>query len=125
MGAAMERIFIVDDDFESAQSLAALLRESGHDDTRVVHSAAAALQIAVRFVPNIIFLDIDLPDMSGYDLALHLHQHPQLQQTRIIALTDTGEHPAREHARTSGFERYLVKPVTAEAVQEVLDTLAS
>jgi CheY-like chemotaxis protein len=101
-----------------------LLRESGHEETRVAHSAAAALQIAVRFVPNIVFLDIDLPDMSGYELALHLHQHPQLQHMRLIALTDKGEHPAREHARTSGFERYLVKPLTAEAVKEVLDTLS-
>lgn len=41
---------------------------------------------------------------------------------RLIALTDSGEHPAREHARTSGFERYLLKPLTAAAVHEVLCT---
>ncbi len=72
--------------------------------------------------PSIIFVDIELPDMSGYDVALLLHQHPRLQQMRLIALTDSGEHPGREHARTSGFERYLVKPISVAALQEVLDT---
>jgi CheY-like chemotaxis protein len=48
----------------------------------MAHSAATALQITVQFVPSIVFLDIDLPDMSGYELALHLHQHRQLQQMR-------------------------------------------
>jgi len=118
----MARILIVDGDVGSAQSLARMLRESGHDETRVAQSATTALQAAVEFAPDIIFLDIDLPDMSGYDLARLLHQHPQLQQMRLIALTDIGEHPGREHARTSGFERYLVKPVTLAALQEVLDT---
>jgi CheY-like chemotaxis protein len=90
----------------------------------VAHSAATALEVANQFIPSIVFLDIELPDMSGYEAALLLHQHPQLQHTRLIALTDSGVHPAREHARASGFERYLVKPLTPEAVREVLDTLS-
>jgi CheY-like chemotaxis protein len=118
----MTRILIVDDDAESAQLLSRMLHESGHDETRVAHSAVTALQAAVQYCPSIIFVDIELPDMSGYDVALLLHQHPRLQQMRLIALTDSGEHPAREHARSSGFERYLVKPISVTALQEVLDT---
>lgn len=118
----MARILIVDDDVDSARSLLRMLQESGHDETHVEHSAATALQAAAEFVPSIIFVDIELPDVSGYDVALLLHQHPQLQQTRLIALTDSGEHPSRDQARTSGFERYLVKPVSIAALQEVLDT---
>jgi CheY-like chemotaxis protein len=117
----MTRILIVDDDADSAQSLFRMLQKSGHDETRVESSAATALKAAVEFVPSIIFVDIELPEVSGYDVALLLHQHPQLRQTRLIALTDSGEHPGREQARTSGFERYLVKPVSAAALQEVLD----
>jgi CheY-like chemotaxis protein len=119
----MTRMLIVEDDPSSAESLVELLHESGYDEVRVVHSAAEALETAVEFVPSIVFLDIELPDMSGYDVALLLHQHRHLQDMRLIALTSSGEHPAREHARASGFERYLVKPVTAAAVQEVLSTL--
>jgi CheY-like chemotaxis protein len=118
----MTRILIVDDDVDSAQSLCRMLQEAGHDETRVESSAATALKAAAEFVPGIIFVDIELPDVSGYDVALLLHQHPQLRQTHLIALTDSGEHPGREQARTSGFERYLVKPVSAAALQEVLDT---
>lgn len=120
----MARILIVDDDADSAQSLFRMLHESGHDETRVENSAATALKAATEFVPSIIFVDIELPDVSGYDVALLLHQHPQLRQTRLIALTDSGEHPGREQARTSGFERYLVKPVSAAALQEVLGSPA-
>ena len=118
----MARILIVDDDADSARLLSRMLQESGNDETRVARSAVTALQAAVKFRPSIIFVDIELPDMSGYDVALLLHQHPRLQQTRLIALTDSGEHPGREHARTSGFERYLVKPISVAALQEVLDT---
>lgn len=115
------RILIVDDDADSARALSRMLRESGHDETRIVHSAATALKAAVEYVPGVAFVDIELPDMSGYDVALRLHQHPRLQQLRLIALTDSREHPGRDHARASGFERYLVKPVDATALREVLD----
>ena len=114
------RILIVDDDVEARRSLAQQLRECGYEEIRSEGSAAAALEAAVSFDPRIILLDIDLPDMSGYDVARFLHQHPRLQQMRLIALTNHGEHPGREQARESGFERYLVKPVSAAALHEML-----
>jgi len=118
----MARILIVDDDVASARSLRKLLRASGHDQIRVARSAATALKAAVALDPAFIFLDVELPDMSGYDVALLLHQHPQLQNARLIALTDSGAHPGREHARSSGFERYLVKPVVEADLEAVLSS---
>ena len=115
-------VLIVDDDEELTHSLARLLLKWGCVEVRSVHSAAAALQSAIEFSPGIVLLDIDLPDMSGYRLARLLHQHPHLQNIRLIALTDSGDHPGREHARASGFERYLVKPITAVALREILDS---
>jgi len=114
------RVLIVDDDVELAESLAKMIEAAGIYDTRMVHSAAEAVAAAVEFPPTIIFLDIELPDMSGYEVAKLLHQHAHLQATRLIALTDSIEHPAREDARAAGFERYLVKPVTAVELQKVL-----
>jgi CheY-like chemotaxis protein len=118
----MARILIVDDDAASASSLVRILQDSGYGDTRVVRSAATALRAAIDFDPGIIFVDIELPDMTGYDVALLLHQHPhrRLQHMRLIALTDNTEHLGRERARMSGFERYLVKPVSAAALLDVL-----
>ena len=118
--AAARRALIVDDDATDARALTLLLIAAGHWDYRVVHTAAEAIPAAVEFLPGIIFLDIELPGMSGYDVALLLRQHAELQGTRLIALTDDIEHGARERARDSGFERYLVKPVADLELQKVL-----
>jgi CheY-like chemotaxis protein len=116
----MARVLIVDDDATSVQTLVRVLHECGARNIHVAESAAQALRAAVEFRPSLIFLDVELPDLGGYELAILLHQHPQLQHTRLIALTDEGGHPAREHARASGFERYIVKPISDAAVREVL-----
>lgn len=120
---AMVRILIVDDDAEAAVSLLRMLQNCGHDETRVVRSATSALQLALEFDPGIIFVDVELPDLGGYEVASLVHQHPhrRLRLMRLIALTETAEHPARERARFAGFERYLVKPVSPSALREVLD----
>jgi CheY-like chemotaxis protein len=120
-GASMARVLIVDHDALSVRALVRALRDCEHREIRVARSAADALRAAVEFRPSIVFLDIELPDMGAYELATLLRQHPQLQQMRLIALTDEGEHPAREHARASGFERYIVKPITEVGVREVLE----
>jgi CheY-like chemotaxis protein len=116
----LARILIVDDDVELAQSLATMIEAAGSFEARMVHCAADAVAAAVESPPVIVFLDIELPDMSGYEVAKLLHQHAHLQATRLIALTDSIEHPGREDARAAGFERYLVKPVTAVELQKVL-----
>jgi CheY-like chemotaxis protein len=120
MSAAPPRILIVDDDVSAAKTLAAMLETAGAGEIRVVHCAADAVPAAAEFLPAIVLLDIELPDKSGYEVAQLLRKHARLQETRLIALTDSIEHPAREHARASGFERYLVKPVTAIELQKVL-----
>lgn len=116
---AMPRILVVDDDVNAADSLASLLQSAGYGDARVAYTGATALALAVEFVPTILLVDLDLPDMSGYDVARHLSQHPQLQNLRLIALTASSAHPGRELAREAGIERYLSKPVSAASVDEL------
>jgi CheY-like chemotaxis protein len=116
---AMPRILIVDDDADAADTLASLLQSMGYGDARVAYTGATALALAVEFVPTVLLVDLDLPDMSGYDVARHLSQHPQLQNLRLIALTDSSEHPGRELAREAGIERYLIKPVDPAALDEL------
>jgi CheY-like chemotaxis protein len=115
----MPRVLIVDDAVDAAKALASLLKSSGYGDARVAHTGASALALAVEFVPTVLFVDLDLPDMSGYDVARQLSQHPQLQNLRLIALTDSSEHPGRELAREAGIERYLIKPVGSAALDEL------
>jgi CheY-like chemotaxis protein len=107
----MPRILVVDDDVDAADGLVSLLQSAGHGDARVAYTGATALALALEFVPTVLLLDLDLPDMSGYDVARHLSQHPQLRSLRLIALTASSEHPGRELAREVGIERYLIKPV--------------
>jgi CheY-like chemotaxis protein len=115
----MARILVVDDDVAAARALASLLQAAGYGDARVAHTGATALALAVTFVPTVLLIDLELPDMSGYDVARHLSQRPQLQNLRLIALTTTNEHPGRELARASGIERYLIKPVGSADLDEL------
>ena len=118
-GGMLPRILIVDDDVDAADGFASVLQAAGYGDTRVAHTGATALALALEFVPTVLLVDLDLPDMSGYDVARQLSQHPQLQNLRLIALTANSEHLGRELAREAGIERYLIKPVGAAALDEL------
>ena len=107
------RILIVDSDMRSSESLELMLHASGYSHTRGAYSGHAALAIAADFRPTTVLLELDLLDMSGYEVARSLRDHAQNRDLRLIALTSSREHPGRELARVSGFERYLLKPVTA------------
>jgi DNA-binding response OmpR family regulator len=113
------RILIVDDDVNAAAALASLLQSAGYGDARVAYTGAAALALAVEFLPTVLLVDLDLPDMSGYAVARQLSQHRQLLNLRLIALTPNSAHPGRELAREAGIERYLIKPVGAAALDEL------
>lgn len=115
----MPRVLIVDDDVKAADALASLLQSRGYGDARVAYSGAIALALAVEFLPTVALVDLELPDMSGYEVARQLSQHPQLQTVRLIALTADNEHPGRELAREAGVERYLIKPVGSADLAEL------
>jgi two-component system CheB/CheR fusion protein len=110
---AAARILIVDDDMASADALELMLHASGFAETRVAYSGAAALAIAAEFRPGVVLLDLSILDMTGYRLAESLRDRAQTRQMRLIALTSSPEHAAREQARAAGFERYLVKPIAS------------
>ena len=115
----MPRILIVDDDVSAADTLASLLQSAGYGDAHVAYTGATALALAIEFVPTVALVDLELPDMSGYELARQLSQHPQLHTLRLIALTADREHPRRERAREAGVERYLIKPVGSAELAEL------
>ena len=117
--SGMPRILIVDNDVDTAIALASSLQAAGYGDARVAHTGASAHALAIEFVPTVLLIDLELPDMSGYDVARHLSQHPQLQNLRLIALAANNEHPGRELAREAGIERYLVKPVSSADLDEL------
>jgi two-component system, OmpR family, KDP operon response regulator KdpE len=113
-------ILIVDSDRQVAISLGFMLSARGFEEVRAVRSPARALAIAGTFHPAIVFLDIEIPDLAGLDLANRLRHGSRQHGMRLIALTSGIEHPKREDARSAGFERYLVKPLSQSELDKVL-----
>lgn len=114
------RILIVDSDISSADSLELMLHASGYSETRVAYSGHAALAIAAEFQPSVVLVELNLLDLSGYEVARLLREHARSHNLRLIALTSSREHAGRELARVAGFERYLLKPVAALDLSELL-----
>ena len=105
-----KRVLVVDDNVDAADSLALVLELDGHT-CESVYSAREALARAAEFNPDVILLDIGLPEMNGYEVARRLRELPALRATRLIALTGYGQTEDLHRARDAGFDDHLVKPV--------------
>ena len=117
---APKRILIVDDNADAANSLALVLRLDGHV-TEAVYTAAEALKRANDFKPEVVLLDIGLPEMDGYQVARRLRARPELLGTRIVALTGYGQSDDVQRSREVGFDDHLTKPVDFAALARTLE----
>ncbi len=108
--SAAARILVVDDNVDAADLLAELLKIDGHD-TAVAYNGAAALAKAADFQPAFVFLDIGLPDMTGYQVAEKLRGLAGLDKVVLIALTGYGQERDRDLALGAGFNEHVVKPI--------------
>ena len=116
------RILVVDDNVDAANTLAELFRLSGHD-VHVAHDGNEAIATAQACAPELIFLDIGLPDMSGHDVARVLRGMGGFDATRIVALTGWGTSTDRERSRDSGFDLHLTKPAPIDTIRQLLPGL--
>ncbi len=123
-GAGHLRVMVVDDNADAAQMLAALLEVQGHA-VSVEYDAAGALARARREHPDVLLLDIGLPDMDGHELARRLRAQPENAGATLVALTGYGQRQDREEAQQAGFDHYLVKPADLAEVNEVLAQVES
>ena len=117
--ASPARILVVDDNVDSAESIALLLRMLGHD-VRVAHDGPAAITRALSDPPDVVLLDIAMPGMDGYEVATVLRAEPALASTRLVALTGYGQPEDRARSAETGFDDHLVKPVELDALRDVL-----
>lgn len=113
------RILVVDDNKDSANSLAMLLRFQGND-IRTAHDGVEALEVAEAFYPDVALLDIGLPKLNGYDVARRIRQQPWGQDVLLIALTGWGNDEDRRLSQEAGFNFHIVKPVDLAALEELL-----
>jgi signal transduction histidine kinase len=117
--APRQRILIVDDNADAADSLALLLQLDGHE-TKAVYTSGDALQRAQSFHPDVMLLDIGLPEMNGYEVAVALRRMAGLEHLRLIALTGYGQSGDQARARAAGFDDHLMKPVEWPELQRAL-----
>jgi CheY-like chemotaxis protein len=110
---------LVDDNVDFATSLALLLQNLGHE-VRIAHNAAEALAVARELEPEFAFLDLGLPQVSGYELARSLRAQPESAATVLIALSGWGQPGDRQRSQEAGFALHLVKPVELQNIKAVL-----
>ncbi len=117
------RILVVDDNKDAAESMRMLLALAGHD-VRMAYSGPSAVEEAIRSKPDVMLLDIGLPEMDGYEVARRLRERPDMRNVVIIAVTGYGQETDRKRSDEAGIEYHLVKPVPPQQVGEILTVIA-
>ncbi|MDY0747693.1 PAS domain-containing protein [Paucibacter sp. R3-3] len=119
---AGRRVLIADDNVDAASSLATLLELMG-SEAKVVHNGLDALTEAEGFQPELVFLDIGMPGLNGYEVCEKLKETPSGRSTVVVALTGWGQDKDRQRAREAGFDAHLVKPVSPDAIRSLIADL--
>jgi CheY-like chemotaxis protein len=96
----------------------------GHD-VQTAHDGLEAIQAAAAFRPDVIFLDIGMPRMNGYEAARHIRQQPWGKNIMLVAVTGWGQEEDKRRAIEAGFDHHLTKPVEAAAVHRLLVSIRS
>jgi CheY-like chemotaxis protein len=109
---------VVDDNGDTADSLALLLNMWGHRAC-VAYDGPAALRVAKEYRPGVVLLDLGLPGLSGYEVARRLRTEPALSEALLVAVTGYGPEE-RGRCREAGFDLHLTKPVDLGVLQELL-----
>jgi CheY-like chemotaxis protein len=121
--AAQFRILVVDDTAPVAEMFARLLESLGHE-AQTADNGAAALEQTALFDPQIVFSDISMPEMSGYELAQRLRALPGGRDLVLVAMTGYGQPQDRERALQAGFDYHLVKPAETAALGQLFQVIA-
>jgi CheY-like chemotaxis protein/anti-sigma regulatory factor (Ser/Thr protein kinase) len=115
------RILVVDDNEDAAETLAVMLRVSGHD-VRTAHDGQQALDVAPGFAPHVVMLDLGMPNLDGYETAARIRAQPWGHRVPLLALTGWGQPRDRQRTFEAGFNAHLVKPVDRHEVLHAIHT---
>ncbi len=116
------RVLVADDNQDAADSLQLLVESMDHDAC-AAYDGRSALALARTFKPEVLLLDIGMPQMSGYEVAREL-RHVSGKKPVIIAVTGWGQTADRQRSREAGFDHHFVKPVSEETLRSVLAEIA-
>ena len=116
---AKRRVLVVEDNLDSVHSMAVLLKMMGHEVEFAINGFAA-MDIARRFRPEFILLDVSLPDFSGDKIARQLKYEPGLEKTRMIAITGLPLAQVKARVLEAGCEAVYAKPIAPAVLEELL-----
>lgn len=121
-GLSRRRILVVDDNRDAADSLAMLLKLLGAE-VITAYGGPEALKVSRTFRPQVVLLDIGMPDMNGHEVARRLRNDPESAGITIVALTGWGQDEDRQLSQAAGFDHHLVKPLEFATLQTMLSSL--
>ena len=126
---AHHRVLVVDDNEAAASTLGMIVQSIGHE-VRLAHDGPAAIAMAREYKPEVIFLDIGMPGMNGYQVAQRLRADAGLAQgdatsMTLVALTGYGQEEDQRRAIEAGFDQHMVKPANIYAIEALLANLPS
>jgi CheY-like chemotaxis protein len=116
------RILIADDNKDAAQSTGMMLRMLGNE-VRTVHNGLQAVEEAEAFRPDVILLDIGMPQLNGYEAAQRIRQQRWGKDMVLVALTGWGQEDDKERATAAGFDQHFTKPVNPTDLERLLANL--
>ena len=118
-----KRILVIDDNVDATESLALLLELSGHT-TRTAYDGISGVKTAEEFNPDVILLDIGLPDINGYEVAQRIRQHTWGKNIFLIAATGWGQDKDKKLAKDAGFDKHLTKPIEFQQLNCLLQNIS-
>jgi DNA-binding response OmpR family regulator len=119
MAAKRKRVLVVDDYRDAAQASCMLLELLGHE-ARVAYNGRDALAEASAFDPEIVLLDLGLPDVSGYEVARELRRRARGKRLHLTAVTGWGDADERARTQAAGFDQHVMKPTDATKLEAIL-----
>ncbi len=119
MGEFKKHILIVDDEPIWLRTLTKILQSKGYD-VKEAASGADALKTLIDYVPDLILLDVRMPDMNGFDLLDHIKKLPKLAEKPVVFVSAMDDFHAKKVARELGAADYILKPIDEREVSNVL-----
>lgn len=117
---AVQRVLVIDDDPDGAEMVAEMLEVLGYQ-SKFALNGPSAIALAKVFLPQVILLDLSLPEMDGYEVAKQLRGEAVLAGVRIVAVTGWSGSEREKKARDAGFDHYLIKPIQLAALKPILE----
>ena len=115
-----KRVLVIEDNVDAAQAMAMLVADMGHT-TEYATRGTGAVALAKRFRPDVVLLDIGLPDVDGFEVCSQLKADPETMHVRVIVVTGYAQDEYRIRAKAAGCDVHLIKPAPARVLEELLD----